>query len=55
MSSGKQSMVKRRLLALEQKEESAKKDKEISDRERERLMKSGLSIWKIIVEDLRKE
>ena len=55
MSSGKQSMVKRRLLALEQKEESSKKDKEISDRERERLMKSGLSIWKIIVEDLRKE
>ena len=48
-----ESMVKRRLLALEQKEESAKKDKEISDRER--LMKSGFSIWKIIVEDLRKE
>jgi len=55
MSSGKQSMVKRRLLALEQKEESAKKDKKISDRERERLMKSGLSIWKIIVEDLRED
>ena len=55
ISSGKQSMVKRRLLALEQKEETAKKDKKVSDRERERLMKSGLSIWEIIVEDLREE
>ncbi|MDA7881062.1 hypothetical protein N9A94_02030 [Akkermansiaceae bacterium] len=55
LSSGKQSMIKRKLLSLEEKEENMKQDGEISDRERERLMNSGLDIWKVIVEGLREK
>jgi len=55
VSTGRVSSLRRKLVSLEGKEQSAKKDKKVSDRERESLEKKALDIWKGVVKSLKED